>query len=404
VGSTPGGSNVFDGRVGNVLTKTVTDLGLWDGKSVYARVRAVNTAGLYTGWSPVSAGVAIQLPVFANCADLDNCNLTFKAVGVWEQDTIDSVKGGSSAHGLALDNEQTTLQAAVAGPGKLSFFWKGSTEKDFDYYTFMVDGVAQDRISGDVEWNQKVYDIPAGAHVISWRWAKDSNTTGTYDKVWLDDVQYQKIEPLAITQQPVDQKVQAGSSVTFQVAVKDGTAPYIYQWYEGSNAISGATGATYTFVAQAIDDGKGFKVVVTDSTSTPFQVTSRTAKLKVLGGMVEYDEAEPNNTRYQANEIPRQGVVSGRVDSRRDIDVFKVTLRAGQRLNALMTCGLGLKSRTEILRLDCLDEQGRIIAVGQGQDSKSLSVKARHGHESFYVRVYYGRRYEIGDYQLELMF
>lgn len=400
VGSTPGGSDVFDGKVGNVLAKTVEDLGLWDGRPIYARVKALNTAGLGSAWSEASDGSTVILPVFANCADVDNCDLTFKVVGEWGQATDYYMQGATSAYGHCIDNEQTTLQTRVTGPGTATFWWKASTEKDFDFYSVMVDGVVKNRISGDVDWNEQTIAIPAGSHVISWRWAKDSNTTGTLDRVWLDGVRY--VQDLMITQQPANLTVNVNTNATFSVTVSGGVAPYHYQWYKGSAAISGATGASYTFVATAADDGKAFHVVVTDSAATPATVTSLDAILTVNGGMHEYTETEPNNTRAQANAIPKAGFVTGRVGDRRDVDVFKVVLKKNQRLNAAMTSLLGSKFRT--LRLDCVDERGHIVAYGHGLNPKKLHVKARRNNEVFYVRVYYGWMHENGNYRLELNF
>jgi len=190
VGSTSGGSDIFNANIGNLLTRTITDLGIYEGKPLYARVRAVNTAGLYSEWSEVSAPVTITLPDFTGCSDLDNCDLAFKAVGAWTTDSIYYHAGWTSAQGHTLDNASTTIQTTVPGPGTMTFWWKASTEKDFDYLSCMIDGVVQFRISGDVDWEQRTISIPAGSHVVSWRWAKDSNTTGTLDRVWLDDVQF----------------------------------------------------------------------------------------------------------------------------------------------------------------------------------------------------------------------
>ncbi len=404
VGSTPGASDVFDGRVGNVLTKTLTDLGRWDGQPVYARVRAMNTAGLYSSWSDVSDGVTIVLPVFADCAALDNCNLTFKAVGTWETDSDYYHQGTTSAHGLCPDNAKTTIQTRVTGPGNLSFWWKGSTERGFDFYTVMIDGVAQDRISGEVDWNQMSYEVPAGSHVISWQWAKDSNTTGALDKVWLDDVQYEQILPLAISQQPANQTVNVHSSVTFTVAVTGGKAPYTYQWFKNGAPISGATAPSYSFTTGITDDGTLYKVTVTDSEPTPVSVTSQEATLTVNGGIHLYQESEPNDTRALANVIPKPGVVTGTIATRRDIDVFKVTLNKGQRLSALATTGMAWKPHYSSIRMDCVDERGRIIEIGQGWPFKHLSVRARHNAETFYIRLYDGGQKSAEDYQLVLAF
>jgi hypothetical protein len=57
VGTTPGGIDVFDGDVGNVLTKDVS----WThGKTLYARVQAVNGVALTSAWSGNSDGITID--------------------------------------------------------------------------------------------------------------------------------------------------------------------------------------------------------------------------------------------------------------------------------------------------------------------------------------------------------
>jgi M6 family metalloprotease-like protein len=188
VGTVPGGSDVFDDRVGNVTTKTLARLGLWDGVPLYARVRALDTAGTGTAWSDAGDPVTIDLPVFQHCDVLDDCGLTFKTLGGWDTDSSERVVGGSSASATCDDSQQTYLQARIQGPALLSFHWKASTEKDFDWYSILVDGSTLDRISGDAAWTRKQLRLAGGRHVVAWRWAKDGGTRGTLDRVWLDGI------------------------------------------------------------------------------------------------------------------------------------------------------------------------------------------------------------------------
>ena len=83
--------------------------------------------------------------------------------------------------------------------------------------------------------------------------------------------------PPAITVQPHDQSVRAGSNATFSV-VAGGTAPLSYQWYfnSGANALPGATSSSYTRTnVQANDAGHYWAVItnlagsVTSSNATP---------------------------------------------------------------------------------------------------------------------------------------
>ena len=57
VGTTPGGSNIFNANVGNVLTRTVTGT---NGQTLYARVRAHDAVGYIGTWSGNSDGILID--------------------------------------------------------------------------------------------------------------------------------------------------------------------------------------------------------------------------------------------------------------------------------------------------------------------------------------------------------
>jgi hypothetical protein len=57
VGTSPGGCDVLNGNVGNVLTRTVTGS---DGQTLYARVRARDRVGNIGPWSGNSDGIAVD--------------------------------------------------------------------------------------------------------------------------------------------------------------------------------------------------------------------------------------------------------------------------------------------------------------------------------------------------------
>ena len=61
VGTAPGLSNIFNGNVGNVLTRVVG--GGLNGQTLYARVRARDRVGNIGPWSPVSDGILIDTAV-----------------------------------------------------------------------------------------------------------------------------------------------------------------------------------------------------------------------------------------------------------------------------------------------------------------------------------------------------
>ncbi len=103
-----------------------------------------------------------------------------------------SIANSSSAQsGTIHNNEQTWLQTTVQGPGVLSFYWKVSSETDWDYLALLVDGSEKRRISGEVDWNKLNIPIESGKHQIRWLYKKDKYLSSGKDAAWLDQVIFQ---------------------------------------------------------------------------------------------------------------------------------------------------------------------------------------------------------------------
>ena len=84
------------------------------------------------------------------------------------------------------------METTIAnGPGQLNFWWKVSSEFLWDYLEFLIDGELQNgRISGEVDWEQVTCLIPAGNHVVRWRYAKDAAVSAGQDRGWVDQVAF----------------------------------------------------------------------------------------------------------------------------------------------------------------------------------------------------------------------
>ncbi len=104
-------------------------------------------------------------------------------------DFIDAAQSGT------IGNLETSyLQTTVSGPGTLTFWWKVSSEEDYDYLSFYIDGVLQEgQISGwnpAPAWAQKTYSISTGSHTLKWEYKKDPYTEEGSDCGWVDQVTY----------------------------------------------------------------------------------------------------------------------------------------------------------------------------------------------------------------------
>jgi hypothetical protein len=141
----------------------------------------------------------------------------------------------------------------------LRFWWKVSSKQGSHYLNISIDGIKQMVISGEVDWQQLVFDIPYGPHSVSWTYAKDTNTPAGLDCGWVAEVSFSPAGA-TITSQPASQVVNAGQSVVLSVAAT-GTAPLTYQWLEDGTNLPKA-GATSLWIPVATRRTTGNYAVV----------------------------------------------------------------------------------------------------------------------------------------------
>lgn len=200
----PGSSNPPGNTIGHftqVVWKSTTQIGCGckNGCSVY-----VNGSGPYSDvcvcqYSPPGNVLGqYAANVFPPSAGpglgeaVDNTSLTWTTGGnaVWFGQTATTHHGGDAAQSGAITHNQTSrIETTVTGPGTLTFYWKVSSEANYDYLRFYIDGAEQPGgISGTVDWQQKTYSIASGNHTLKWAYTKDGSESGGSDAGWLDKV------------------------------------------------------------------------------------------------------------------------------------------------------------------------------------------------------------------------
>ncbi len=76
----------------------------------------------------------------------------------------------------------------VTGSGTLNFYWKVSSEQNYDFLYFYIDGTEQDSISGTTDWASQNATIPSGTHTLEWAYSKDDSISNDSDSGWVDKV------------------------------------------------------------------------------------------------------------------------------------------------------------------------------------------------------------------------
>ncbi len=152
---------------------------------------ATNNAGLVTKKMIL---VTVAMPLLLDEASLNDTNLTWLSGGTapWFGQSYISHDGVAAAQsGSIVNGGESWLETTVSGPGILTFWWKVSSEANYDWLEFYVNGVVQtNRISGVVDWQEQRVELPPGILTLRWRYSKDPSGGVGFDTAWLDQVSF----------------------------------------------------------------------------------------------------------------------------------------------------------------------------------------------------------------------
>jgi V8-like Glu-specific endopeptidase len=127
-------------------------------------------------------------------AMLDTTGFTYTTGGAaeWVEDTSTYYNDGdSAANGTITHNQTSYLQTTInyASNKNVKFYWKVSSESNYDYLRFYIDGALQEEISGTVDWTQKSFAVSSGSHTLKWEYYKDGSVSSGSDKGWVDKLE-----------------------------------------------------------------------------------------------------------------------------------------------------------------------------------------------------------------------
>jgi hypothetical protein len=109
----------------------------------------------------------------------------------WTIDNTTSHDGSYSAKsGVITHNQTSTLQltANVIQAGDISFWYSVSSEANYDYFRFYVDGSLITEAAGTVAWTQYTHALAAGEHTIAFTYYKDGSVSSGSDCAWVDEI------------------------------------------------------------------------------------------------------------------------------------------------------------------------------------------------------------------------
>jgi hypothetical protein len=227
------------------------------------------TAGQYTASKTENTAVGLIIEDFAT-GSFASFPWIQGGSQPWTIDSATYYSAGYSAQSGDIDGSQTSsleVTRVLSSAGNISFRYKVSSEANYDFLRFYVDGVQQGEWSGTIDWTQASYALSSGTRVLKWTYSKDSNIDTGSDCAWVDDIifpastnLYTYYPPQNLTASVADQAVH----LTWQ-APAYGT-PTGYQVFRNASLLGTSTvlsyddltvtnGTTYSYYVVAVYAG-----------------------------------------------------------------------------------------------------------------------------------------------------
>lgn len=226
----------------------ITVAGLNNGTTYTCKVKTTTTVGA-SPWSALSNAVTPLAPeegfpgggIPAGWVQPGGSNASWVVAA-------DSSYGGSTSlkSGIIGNSQKSDIAytAIFTGGGTVSFARKVSSELNYDYLEFYIDGVLQNTWSGEVPWSVVSFTITAGSHTLMWRYIKDSSVISGSDSAWIDSVTLPPLlSPPVCSMIPVSPSMYVGAAQLFTASCTN--SPTSYQWAVDGVNIGGATQSSF---------------------------------------------------------------------------------------------------------------------------------------------------------------
>ena len=78
----------------------------------------------------------------------------------------------------------------------MRFFYKVSSEQNYDFLSFKLNGVEIFKKSGEIPWTKAVVAVPAGQNKLEWIYKKDNTVSQGSDCAWIDLIDFAQSSPV----------------------------------------------------------------------------------------------------------------------------------------------------------------------------------------------------------------
>ncbi len=161
------------------------------------------TSGLYSVQKPISLMIGLVDEDWET-GDFNKFLWVQGGTLPWVITNVDPYEGIYSAKSGAITNAQNSnLSVAlnVLISDTISFYYKISSEQDWDFLKFYIDGIETGKWSGNIGiWTRVAFPVSAGQHTFMWSYKKDFSNLDGSDCAWIDYILFPPIQPVGISE------------------------------------------------------------------------------------------------------------------------------------------------------------------------------------------------------------
>lgn len=196
-------------------------------------------SGVYTFERSYTHKIGMMLEDFET-GDFSKYNWVFSGNLPWTITNVNTYEGQYSARSGAISHSQASrmqLSMSVAQNDSISFWFRVSSEANYDFFRFYIGTDKVGEWSGNVNWQRIAYAVTPGSKTFRWEYIKDGSVSNGSDCAWVDYI---------TLPQPLVTTAYAGPDILVceeQTAQLQGTAMNftLINWYtSGSGTFSNA--------------------------------------------------------------------------------------------------------------------------------------------------------------------
>lgn len=142
---------------------------------------------------------SVQSVLFNQDFETSFTPITTNGDALWSTQSSNVNNGTAAAvSGTINDSQASNIEHTITIPASgatISFYYEVSSELNYDFLKFYIDGVEQGSWSGEITYTQQTYNLTAGPHTLRWSYEKDGSESRFNDAVYVDDILIYTIDP-----------------------------------------------------------------------------------------------------------------------------------------------------------------------------------------------------------------